>query len=649
MQGTHSDNDSHWQPQLPSHDQWHRRLDSSSSEDSSASSYSNGPSFDCHISISSTIYPASSAESFLDMHHRLSSVKFSQKSPSHDSLDKISPSSSPSSSEIFGHSLHVTSHPPPCYTSSQLPNGCPVILGSSEKASPSQGNIDLYCTDPVSHMNNFLDQDERSELIRKNKKLIRLLGQSPGPDVLSQQDAGWRLKWTMGLPDHHTIPPAQPEHCVQKLETSTCNDSAFCSDEPSSKSEYLSSRDVDKISGVVSLSPPSTFIALSDDLGSATPKSAGESRDCSLTLFEDLSVEEQADELRRRKREKLARLHRFLGFQVPVNLALGLDDDIEDSLPPVQPDVMPHGEGKKAAFRRRRCSSADPYTSSWVDDVDRLKEDLNVKEKAINVRRAQKMEKVFGVAPPQTLYHTRRPPSHIVAHAMTHSITDPGPKPDKAFSSKDQQEVSPEPSPDKTSHFRTTDSHPLTSDSKRYLLPKEPDRRADCPAEPRRRTSIVYSNYQESLNSLSDIIDQDDRESLAELCEYLSSGNMNVPPPSPTLQNITRTASGDRRLSNASSIISERRLSLPTSISSFSSDLSAASPRPEVSGFQIRRRRAAKLTQFFGVNYRELITDVFESIERGVEHEHRCGTLNQDEAQDLLACLRKLRNKRQVI
>lgn len=116
---------------------------------------------------------------------------------------------------------------------------------------------------------------------------------------------------------------------------------------------------------------------------------------------------------------------------------------------------------------------------------------------------------------------------------------------------------------------------------------------------------------------------------------------MTIPPP---LQSFTRAAaggSGDRRLSIASSTKSERRRSLParTSIISIASEYSIATPRPEVTDFQARRRRAAKLTQFFGVDYRELISDVLESIEHGLEHERKRGTLKPDEVEvRLLLC-----------
>ena len=47
----------------------------------------------------------------------------------------------------------------------------------------------------------------------------------------------------------------------------------------------------------------------------------------------------------------------------------------------------------------------------------------------------------------------------------------------------------------------------------------------------------------------------------------------------------------------------------------------------------MRRRRAAKLQNFFGVDYKDLIHDVVESIEKGVEEDGKRGTLNADELQ----------------
>ncbi|KAJ7268897.1 hypothetical protein C8J57DRAFT_1067050, partial [Mycena rebaudengoi] len=62
--------------------------------------------------------------------------------------------------------------------------------------------------------------------------------------------------------------------------------------------------------------------------------------------------------------------------------------------------------------------------------------------------------------------------------------------------------------------------------------------------------------------------------------------------------------------------------------------------------FQARHRRAAKLTQFFGVDYRNLVEDVLESIEHGLDAERTRGTLGPDEAEELLHKLRMLKTKR---
>lgn len=108
---------------------------------------------------------------------------------------------------------------------------------------------------------------------------------------------------------------------------------------------------------------------------------------------------------------------------------------------------------------------------------------------------------------------------------------------------------------------------------------------------------------------------------------------------SPPLQEfaVVRESTRDRRASLAS-VKSERRHSLPARTSSLSlaseySISAVLSPKPEVTDFQMRRRRAAKLTQFFGVDYRDLIRDVLDSIENGLEHERKRGTINPEEAE----------------
>lgn len=104
----------------------------------------------------------------------------------------------------------------------------------------------------------------------------------------------------------------------------------------------------------------------------------------------------------------------------------------------------------------------------------------------------------------------------------------------------------------------------------------------------------------------------------------------------------------DRSASIASSLKSARRRSLPsrTSMISFSSSelsistvssISSSYTVQQANEFQQRRRRAAKLAQFFGVNYRELVNEVLESIESGVAQEHQRGTLRAEEVE--VCCL----------
>jgi hypothetical protein len=52
-----------------------------------------------------------------------------------------------------------------------------------------------------------------------------------------------------------------------------------------------------------------------------------------------------------------------------------------------------------------------------------------------------------------------------------------------------------------------------------------------------------------------------------------------------------------------------------------------------MASFQARRRKAAKLTHFFGVDYRELIGGILESIEHDMQEESHRGSLHPEEIQ----------------
>ncbi|KAE9409235.1 hypothetical protein BT96DRAFT_585936 [Gymnopus androsaceus JB14] len=108
-----------------------------------------------------------------------------------------------------------------------------------------------------------------------------------------------------------------------------------------------------------------------------------------------MSPEERAEAARRRKREKLAKLHRFLGSRVPTGLVLGsASEDSESGLP--RPSASSMGEEtdlegsseekrswKKGMARvtRRRSGSESGVSSDWSDIRDRRKEDLGEDER----------------------------------------------------------------------------------------------------------------------------------------------------------------------------------------------------------------------------------------------------------------------------
>ncbi|KAF5392459.1 hypothetical protein D9757_002248 [Collybiopsis confluens] len=389
-----------------------------------------------------------------------------------------------------------------------------------------------------------------------------------------------------------------------------------------------------------------------------------------------MSPEERAEAEKRRKREKLAKLHRFLGSRVPQGLVLGEDDESESGLPNLsvssmgeETDMDGSGEEKRswkkgmAKVTRRRSGSESGISSEWSDITDRRKEDLGANERLRMVKRAMRLEKMFGVAPPQTLYQLRA--QGHVPHSQSISSISPAEAPKMARSSSAGAIEGLSSAPPNKSQIPT---------SRELLLPKddnaneqsggaavEVDEMATSSTGPvivgrPRGASLVYTHYEHSLNSLGDILDRDDRASLKELHEIF------YPLDEPgTSQETDADVCADSdppeyTSAYAGSIRSERRRSLParTSMASLASLGSITSKisvnEAEGSGidgnFQVRRRRAAKLTQFFGVDYRDLVQDVLESIESGVELERGRGRIDTEEAEDLLRKLRTIKGKR---
>ncbi|KAH8099698.1 hypothetical protein BXZ70DRAFT_894283 [Cristinia sonorae] len=418
--------------------------------------------------------------------------------------------------------------------------------------------------------------------------------------------------------------------------------------------------------GAASPGSPTSFMDLSDEEGPGdihsiisleTPKASATrgvpfspstpSLQSQLTITSD----DHDDDDRRRKREKVAKLHRFLGSRVPAELVLAQFDTrpAQAQLPSPQirsaVDTMSKTlDSRKSLIRRRRSSSAAELRGAWVDDSDRLMEGLSEREKAINVRRAIKMEKMFGVAPPQTLYHTRQTASPTTQTRPSVSESPRTREPPQSPITDALRNLNQTPYVNRTNKKT---HRPGTSESTEPLI-RAPDLE-DVPIG--HVLSDIYLHYRHSLNSLNDIIDRDDKESLVDLHDYLHGS---VADHAPLQQFMLQ----DTHHTIPSGSKAERRRSLPsrTSMTSLNSEISIGTintyvtpPLPQdidIDTFQNRRRRAAKLTQFFGVDYRDLMSEILESIEKGVEEEGGRGALKPDEVQDLLQKLKRLKIKR---
>jgi hypothetical protein len=236
---------------------------------------------------------------------------------------------------------------------------------------------------------NLLDSGERTDLVRKSRKLARVFGETPRADAIPVQEPSLSMMSRHSSDSDWSRSPSQSQ-------------SELKLDDVRRYSAPLRPDDVSSMSSQGSLSPSKgqaghhalnetfdggdtvSLILDADKITKPLPSIPAQSQ--LETMFE----EEQTDE-RRRKREKLAKLHRFLGSRVPINLVLGTE--IEPSLP--SPYFSPIGslyknEDRQITWLKRRKSSSAILSSP----LERVKEELNEQEKLINVRRAVKMEKV---------------------------------------------------------------------------------------------------------------------------------------------------------------------------------------------------------------------------------------------------------------
>jgi hypothetical protein len=248
--------------------------------------------------------------------------------------------------------------------------------------------------------------------VRKSRKLTQLLGETPSPlsvsplwspeQVLDEAPSSWegrhatRPSWAF-LPGAQSVDtfdaarrhstPSSPVETPWAAEPSLAGGGGLVKKRGKTRDKSTKTAEVDSAS----------FIDLSDDDNSPSARVLSSRRLPAPSLSHSPRTPEfmpqarSQEEDRRRSREKMAKLHRFLGSRVPVSLVLGVNDG-DDTLPALDPTL---GNIRARLPGRRRSSSAAEFKSKWFDESDRVKEELDEREKAINVRRAIKMEKVI--------------------------------------------------------------------------------------------------------------------------------------------------------------------------------------------------------------------------------------------------------------
>lgn len=301
---------------------------------------------------------------------------------------------------------------------------------------------------------NTLDAQERSERVKKMRKLAQVFGQSPSAVALSSQidDITHGVSFLSTSPTRHpkqhrpaasvavdvllesptrTPPrsqrtssgssrrhsaPLSPENYAALSDYVTAIDESYYANRssieissqkgtPTSDHSVLpSTRKKGKIDS------PTSFIDLSDEEGHGDDRASLLTIDASYkarragrltpSVIAMLSPEEQVEEDRRKKRIKLAKLHRYLGSRVPTGLVLGLTEE-GTSLPEESPTHSPEEESRPGWLRRRRSSMLAAVPLTPPEESPPGAEHMNTltgKEKALFVKRAHKMEKVISFA-----------------------------------------------------------------------------------------------------------------------------------------------------------------------------------------------------------------------------------------------------------
>ncbi|KAG8784289.1 hypothetical protein FRC15_003534 [Serendipita sp. 397] len=405
---------------------------------------------------------------------------------------------------------------------------------------------------------------------------------------------------------------------------------------------------------------------------------------------------------RQRKRQQLAKIHRYLGSKVPAELVVGFSSSTER---PIQStNVTPNLQEEK---KRRRSSSAAMYPSwdhpSTRPSFNRIPSDgLSSAERMQKMKSAAKIEQIFGEPPPRRLSLSLTRPSERTRDDMFLPQPHSGLHQDPETSSKGYKAQSPFVKRDGRPSTGGSSSRPSTTQSNTGLISSynkdmEREKRnrknvieveetqvieittspypigtalgspwedlydevidisplptsvhgSKAPVQPGVPTSRQFLDYRNSLNTLHRILDQDDRQSLNELHAVLDSeeeeeGHVNLDHSSLPHGNSDRHRRSPPTEREHKTL--QPRISL-ASINTVATDSTYGTLTPKPMDFQARRKRAAKLTHFFGATYRDLFGEVLDRIERGMLEEAAMGAMSEEEVKDLMKQLDRLKRR----
>ncbi|KZO92736.1 hypothetical protein CALVIDRAFT_292000 [Calocera viscosa TUFC12733] len=433
-----------------------------------------------------------------------------------------------------------------------------------------------------------------------------------------------------------------------------------------------------------------------------------------VSLSPSLSVssdweDDPAEKDKRRRRHTLQKIHRYLGVVVPAEIVAPSSNGLGTPLPlPADPPSTsspnwPWAEDKKVGWKTLFTrSSGAPKLDEPVWKPSAVGVGVGTRrvvptlqdpglyssplERARNVKRAAKMEQLFGSPPPPALY-LARPAGTPLSPALDSPVSPKSPLvPGMRRRAKSHDSPS---RPMMQGIIVTTEEEVELDEPSPIYVPLPPVGLGIGPKHQRDRLwsdgDVIdisaegmevggevgefgevdaaqkegksFKSYRRSLASLDYLTQAGNRDSLASLLQYISESDdqdahdpfatpsgasLRSPAPSQARSMTSTTATSG----NLSIIPPNPNAQDPETASLIS--LAPSSPDPgEVAPAPPAWKRAAKLRKFFGVSYRELFDQLLERIEAGAREDMDRGALTKEEFDVVVGELRALRERRE--